>query len=241
MGKPEIIDCRASTKKETRRLNMAKGIYKRGKGKETAKKVITKILRSSLTHSTPFRLLSVFFFVLLITGISYAEPLEFKGFIMGMPKEEVEIKVRQKIIEYNKQQGYSAPSKYELDIACIGGACRYKEIIKDKNVVVRLFWGGDPPKLDLIFMSFNSDSYQVLKDALTEKYGQPHEVKKELLQNRMGAVFESEIATWKLKEGKIRIKKYGDTIEEGTVDIYSSEFSKGVQQEKEKRKALPGF
>ena len=121
------------------------------------------------------------------------------------------------------------------------GACRYTEIIKDKKVDVRLFFGGDPPKLDMIVMSFSSHFYTILKDALIEKYGQPHEVKKELLQNRMGAVFESEIATWKLKEGKIRIKKYGDTIEKGSIQMISPEFSKGVQQEKEKRKALPGF
>lgn len=203
---------------------MAKGIYKRGKDKETSKEVITKILRRSLTHSTPFRLLSIFFFVLLITGISYAEPIEFKGFIMGMPKEEVEIKARQ-----------------EKGAKCRLGACNYKETIRDKDVDVYLFWGSDSYKLDLILMQFDSRSYQVLRDALIEKYGQPHNTNKELLQNMMGAVFENEIVEWKLKEGVILINKYGKTIKEGMVHMQSSAYLERKLQEYEKRKALPGF
>lgn len=247
---------------------MARGIYKRGKDKETSKEVITATLRSSLIHSTPFRLLSIFFFVLLITGISYAEPLEFRGFIMGMPKEEVEIKVRQKKIEYHQQsyesiieilkeevetkiqqkaieyyqqQKHSTPSKKELDLACGMRACNYTEIIKDVYVEVYLYYGGNPPKLDKITISFYPHFYTILKNALIEKYGQPHNTKKESLQNRMGAVFENEIAEWKLKEGEIRINKYGGTIERGHVDMCSSEYPERVQQEEKKRKALPGF
>ncbi len=72
---------------------------------------------------------------------------------------------------------------------------------------------------------------------LSEKYGKPTSFKPESIQNRMGATFENATAIWSMPNGKLRIEKYAERIDEGFVDIVSTEhFAEFTRRSAEKRK-----
>lgn len=70
----------------------------------------------------------------------------------------------------------------------------------------------------------SSDSFDIVKSALSEKFGTPNASKNQMMQNGYGAQFKNEIVTWKEKNGnEIKYEKYGINAEKSTLNFTTKE------------------
>ena len=88
-----------------------------------------------------------------------------------------------------------------------------------------------------ILMNFQPENYEVLQEAMTEKYGKGSS-ESEIMQNAFGATYRNEKTTWMLPNGMILISKYSNKITEGGLFMMPN---KEIQADREKRTKSPGF
>ena len=160
----------------------------------------------------------------LLAETAGAEPLEFREFKMGMTRQEVESKIKK---DLSKREG------------CFKDMCSKHFDIKGVPVDALFIFTEDT--LNEIGFAFKPTNYKALKDALIEKYGKPTQVEKELLQNNMGATFEGESASWKMKNGEVIISQYNGSTELGSILMHSPEYIKQNNEKRKDDKAKPGF
>ena len=82
-------------------------------------------------------------------------------------------------------------------------------------------------------LNFKPEQYQFLLAVMTKKLGKPDKMGKEIIQNRMGATFQNEFATWKTPDGVAILEKYSGKITMGDFHIMSE---KDVQKSARERK-----
>jgi hypothetical protein len=88
--------------------------------------------------------------------------------------------------------------------------------------------------------NFAPDNYAPIVEALTTRYGQPASKRTEIVQNRMGATFQNEIAHWNIGGDQIIAMKYGTDLTRGLVSIMDEqEVRRRSEAEQKKRKSAP--
>ncbi len=153
---------------------------------------------------------------------------------MGMPKE--------KVIEHLKKESFNQLTKkswWDENLSCSKKNCH--QPFEIKNVLVDVYFFFEDNVLDRISFFFSSKNYEIIKEALIEKYNKP-ECSYKILQNRMGAKFEDETCIWKLVNGVVVISRYGGSdLDNGVAFFESPEAYKRHKEEKRKQRSLPGF
>jgi hypothetical protein len=88
--------------------------------------------------------------------------------------------------------------------------------------------------------TFPSDSFSDVRDIFFEKYGKPHNVTEETLQNGMGAQFHQEHYGWRGKLCLITLSKYGSSPDEGLFSLSPIDTVDAEEKAREeaKKKAL---
>lgn len=161
-------------------------------------------------------------FLLLLPSLVFAGSLGFRDFKMGMAKKEV----------------MSNPSLY-----CSEDYCQKSDEIYNIPVDVYFYFNSsylESDKINCIGITFDSISYDDMKENLVEKYGRKYKCTQSAVQNRMGAKFMDEYCEWKLKEGEINISKYNSKLNEGVIWLFDNEYLKAVQTGKKIKKGA-GF
>lgn len=97
----------------------------------------------------------------------------------------------------------------------------------------------DTGGMDLVSISFPSDSFYAIKVAFVERYGQPHAQRKETVQTKGGALYENEILEWNGTKVLISLKQYSGTVSESVGRIETVE-GKRVRHERYREKAKAG-
>lgn len=186
-------------------------------------------------------------FVVLLVFISCdamaKEPLGFREFHLGMKKDEALKKLPhcedfEKYIDTMIGKVLSGDKDYSA-------GCFYKDEfiytffdIKEIRISVNFQFKNE--KLVMIAFNFKPKEYDVLKEALIQKFGKPTKKEHEILQNAMGASFHNEALTWFFPNGTVAIGKYTDDIEHGLA-LISPVTNKELNQIKKKKQAAPGF
>ena len=173
--------------------------------------------------------MSIFSFICLSTSLLYSgdEPYDFKGIKLGSNISEI-INNPHFICE-------------ELQIPIGDKMCRIES--SEKETIARVpietiyfFYFNDI--LSRITVDFNSDYFHKVKTALQVKYGLPKNEKVEMLENRMGALFENHIYEWENSVSIIIAEKYNETIDQSTVmyslNSYDEEFKKRLKKDAKK-------
>lgn len=94
-------------------------------------------------------------------------------------------------------------------------------------------------KLAIVTIRFKPGGYRQIVEALAEKYGPPT-IERSELQNRMGAKFDQEVATWESSAGRLEVKRFGMTLEMGVLSMASKawdEWKAGVDRQRSKAAA----
>jgi hypothetical protein len=115
------------------------------------------------------------------------------------------------------------------------------------NVPARIIYGFIAHSLDskddgayrlyTIYGSFSSGDYAKVRDAVTEKYGEPSHREEVILQNRLGAVLKGEVLVWTRGDNSIRLSQYAGTIETSSLSIADA---KQVSEHQRREKAKQG-
>lgn len=171
-------------------------------------------------------LISLFAFFIL-SGVVWAESLDYRGIKLDTSKESV-------ISTLNDRSLWAECTDHDP-------CCTTHEKIKNIDVQIRYCFDPDKKVLDHIYMTFDPDDYTNLRDALIEKYGKTKGIIKSLKQNRMGASFADESAIWTFKSGDIAISKYGSTIDSGYILFAGKGYNDRMKKRKKADKAAPGF
>lgn len=109
-----------------------------------------------------------------------------------------------------------------------------------KEIRISVNFQFENEKLVMIAFNFKPGEYDVLKEALIQKFGKPTKKERDTLQNAMGANFENEALAWFFPNGSVAIKKYTDNIDDGQA-VITSTTNKQLKIREKQRKAAPGF
>jgi hypothetical protein len=90
-------------------------------------------------------------------------------------------------------------------------------------------------KIEAIDLVFGYAYYEIMKDALIEKYGSPTNRTVDVVKNRLGATFNSEVLSWKRDDGGILMIERSGNLDLSTVMIYSQAYEKALEKEKRSR------
>jgi hypothetical protein len=136
------------------------------------------------------------------------EDVDFRDFKLGMSREAVVAKLK-------TLDGYSK---------CKRNQCQWQTKIVGTIAKINFFLNDkDKNRLMSIFISYDSNSYQDIKNAMIIKYGQPSSIERKKIQTAMGATLTNENLFWFFNKGKpkdfisITVSQYGKTIKEGFV------------------------
>ncbi len=112
------------------------------------------------------------------------------------------------------------PRRYELvgSISLLSA----KVLVKDEKV------GG-------IHLELRRHDYDGMQAALEEKYGRPTNRTVEVVKNKLGAEFNSEVLTWELKEGTVLMKERSSSLDISEVLITSYAFLDKAEKERKSR------
>ncbi len=93
-------------------------------------------------------------------------------------------------------------------------------------------------KLERVSIAFSSSSFQMIRDAAKERYGQPLQELSEDVQTRAGAQLQNITARWEQGESVMLIRKYGSTIDKGSALIQTrTSFLEALERVKNQPKA----
>lgn len=157
----------------------------------------------------------------LIASHVFAQDIEFKGLALGRVTTPSQVEAQLTPNEALRSIcGQSeGPCADRIKVSCSasdGGVqvCNGKTTIAgslaDTNAVI-----GSDGRLQRIFMTFSSDSYDVVHDALLKKFGKPSSVKKSAVQNGFGAQFMQVDTVWLRGGGlKLSLSRYGANTDE---------------------------
>ena len=90
-------------------------------------------------------------------------------------------------------------------------------------------------KVGGIRLSLMRDDFRAMEAAFTEKYGPPLFRTIEVVKNKLGAEFNSEVLTWELKEGTILMKERSLSLDSSEVFIASYAFLDAAEKERKSR------
>ncbi len=98
-------------------------------------------------------------------------------------------------------------------------------------------------KLVAVFVRFQSESFDKVRDIFLERYGKPAAVERTAIKNRMGAEFLDEDDRWMGDTIQMHIEKYTGTIEDGSAYFYVKTWiaKKLADDEAAKKKAATTF
>lgn len=91
-------------------------------------------------------------------------------------------------------------------------------------------------KLIGVRLSFESEDYDTLIDAYSQKFGcRPHMTDSGFLENRLGTQFQNEIAIWETTSGPFRIEKYSSTVTKGQAILENPEYGRYLTNKKKRK------
>jgi hypothetical protein len=90
-------------------------------------------------------------------------------------------------------------------------------------------------RLYSLYMTYDSDNFDQVVEALTAKYGSPDTTWTEQVENRMGATFHNETKRWFFSDGYLEAERYGSDLTRG--NIYALGSAGSVEYEARRKKA----
>lgn len=90
-------------------------------------------------------------------------------------------------------------------------------------------------KVGGIRLGLSGRDFTAMEAALTEKYGPPLLRTTEVVKNKLGAAFNSEVLTWELKDGTILMKERSGSLNISEVFITSDAFLNATEKERKSR------
>jgi hypothetical protein len=143
--------------------------------------------------------------LLLLPALTFAQQaketrppigFEFRGYKLGQPIDESALVAR----------GYRCMVHHTYDRWCVSPALGLPtaETIGDRRV--RITYHLMNGALASLSIDYGYLANEVIREAFTAKWGPPHEVKEEVLQNALGARFTREVARWRTRDGELTIK-----------------------------------
>ncbi len=90
-------------------------------------------------------------------------------------------------------------------------------------------------KVGGIRLGLSRNDFEAMEAALTERYGPPLLRTTEVVKNKLGAEFNSEVLTWEFKEGTILMKERSGYLDSSEVFIASYAFLHAAEKERKSR------
>jgi len=88
-------------------------------------------------------------------------------------------------------------------------------------------------KLVSVHLTFDSEQFENLADAMMERFQKPETDERQIVQNRMGARFDNRVIRWQRNDGYLILKKRDETIDEGSVLLISMQYARETGQQLE--------
>ena len=176
------------------------------------------------------------------TGEQPSEPLGYKNIKLGMTIAELaeakQASCREAVLsEEYLRFAHGGPVPHGRALAyCLGPRITLDELppsyllvgrIKLLSAYTRIHEG----KVGAVFLALSRGEFPALRAALTEKYGAPTDQSIEVLQNKLGAKFESEVLTWKRPDGWIRLRERTHRVDISGVDIISQPYADTLRKQ----------
>jgi hypothetical protein len=149
------------------------------------------------------------------------EPLVFKGFPIGAPKKAVIAAYPKPLVPCKEDCTWSPFDLCYPDLGQCIKPFRYGGITPS---LMTMKFRND--KLVEVRLSFGSMQFEALAAAMTERFGQPTEVKNEAVQNRLGATFDNRILLWTRGDAILRITKRWSTVDDGSMHFVGTQYLK---------------
>jgi hypothetical protein len=150
----------------------------------------------------------------ICTSAAWADPFDFKGLKLGTARNDVS--------EAHRLFYCQAPSStalYDEMCAIAGPIFNTVAEVAVKDPVIAGFLGG---KLFSLSFTIAAGSYSEVFDAVVARYGAPFKHSEEPFQTRGGLKAVNAIAVWRQGDSTITLRKYGGSIDTGSI-IYSLE------------------
>lgn len=157
---------------------------------------------------------AAFSLLLLFASPGYAQEsqFEFKGIALGSDISSIENTSRFSCRDPRDPMADRMCSLKFGEIETIAGA-----VVEELKL--SYYYG----KLETIYIAFDAEHFTEVVDALTEKYG-TGSVKTETMQNRMGAMFENKIYSWRRDNATLQARRYASRLDRSSV-MYSTDFA----------------
>jgi hypothetical protein len=160
------------------------------------------------------------------------EPITFKGFALGAVRDEFLAAFPGGLCKGAPEHGDSCawfPSK----------DCRSSD--SESPCFKQFNYGGVLPTFMVVTfrrrefvhvrVTFPEPRFRALREAMTTRFGPPISSKTEVLQNRMGASFESERMSWARDDALLTLAQRSSRLDEGSVSLTSKNFLQSMKEE----------
>lgn len=169
-----------------------------------------------------FLLFALFWFA---SAASANDGLELKGLMLG--GEVTTAQVEQSLATPCEQFGKPCDETWKgihdhMKVSCGDGSDGVKVcngmttiagVSADANVVI-----GSDGRLQRIFLTVGSDSFDVIADELSKKFGRPSTVKHSVVQNGFGATYAQVEFVWQRVNGlSVLLTKYASDVDHSTI------------------------
>jgi hypothetical protein len=105
------------------------------------------------------------------------------------------------------------------------------------TIKLLIMFFGEDGNLGSAMTVIPSNSYTSLLVAMKERFGEPTSTEQRELQNKLGATFVNETATWLKGDDKLMLQKYGSNVNDGLLRLSSAKFESALAQTNTKSKA----
>ena len=157
-----------------------------------------------------------------------AEPLGFKGVVLGSPLARVASDPRHDCRAVNTPIGDTICSLRRREAETIAGA-----------PITSLFYFYDVGSLSGIQITIAEKDFQRVVDALAAKYG-AGVLTAEKVKNRSGATFENRTWTWQRPDGSLRAQRYSGRLDKSTIRYSDDSAAQRIQQRRAAAAKDPG-